>query len=262
MKKPSRSTMVSWSVFTAVYVAAGVLSGSFVLGTLFVFVFLLAGIIVLLVGAIVVSTFNRAPGCHQRLRHVLKRITRRRDRGAIPLDKSVERYLKSHDEAYQSLEKKAIAKGLPTFDEINVFDSLDEREAVRNFFGKSLEEVEDMFCHDAFSYFEDLMWMGPKAFCFYVQALIRYFRSEHSVGDSETVSGFLGVMYWRLECEQHELSDVLGEIRDVVQYISDNPEKFYKSEEGLDADCEFEQQDKDNCQQLLELLASEEKRSK
>src|SRR6185437_15714897 len=57
---------------------------------------------------------------------------------------------------------------LPTAEEINVFDSLDELDAVEHFLGKDLEQAQSLFRENFLRYQEDLMFMGPKAFQFYV----------------------------------------------------------------------------------------------
>jgi hypothetical protein len=51
---------------------------------------------------------------------------------------------------------------LPTREEINVYNSLDEQWAVKMFLGKDLKEAEAMFREGFLSYQEDLMWMGPR----------------------------------------------------------------------------------------------------
>jgi len=63
---------------------------------------------------------------------------------------------------------------LPMRHDINVYDSLNERVACEHFFGRSLDEAEQLFCENALLYQEDLMWMGPAAFRYYVQASARY----------------------------------------------------------------------------------------
>jgi len=55
---------------------------------------------------------------------------------------------------------------LPTAEEINVFDSLDERCAVKNFLGKDLEQARSLYRENFLKRQEDLMWMGPIAFRF------------------------------------------------------------------------------------------------
>jgi hypothetical protein len=55
---------------------------------------------------------------------------------------------------------------LPKKDEINVYGSLDEKRATEHFLGKTLEQAKSLFRMNNLCYFEDLMWMGPKAFNF------------------------------------------------------------------------------------------------
>jgi hypothetical protein len=69
---------------------------------------------------------------------------------------------------------------LPTAEELNPFDDLDGRVACRHFLGKSLAEAEALFRENEIYYQEDLMWMGAKAFCFYVQAAMNYVRRERT----------------------------------------------------------------------------------
>ena len=59
------------------------------------------------------------------------------------------------------------AKRLPSQKDINVYDSVDEQSAVKNFLGKDLDEAEALFRERTFIY-EHLMFMGPVAFCLYV----------------------------------------------------------------------------------------------
>ncbi|WP_435007341.1 hypothetical protein P12x_004665 [Tundrisphaera lichenicola] len=59
---------------------------------------------------------------------------------------------------------------LPSAEEINVFDSLDERAAVRRFLGKDLRQARELFRDNFLAYQEDLMRMGPRAFAFYLPA--------------------------------------------------------------------------------------------
>jgi hypothetical protein len=62
----------------------------------------------------------------------------------------------------------------PSREEINVYDSLDERSACRNFLGKTLDQAEALFRESSLYYQEGLMWMGPVAFRYYIQAAINY----------------------------------------------------------------------------------------
>ena len=98
--------------------------------------------------------------------------------------------------------------GLPTLSDINVHDSLDERWAVGNFLGKTLEQAEELFRESAITYQEDLMFMGPVAFRFYVPAYVNYLRSAASSGDPDAVNCFVSLVRHRWEFEPDELKPV------------------------------------------------------
>jgi hypothetical protein len=93
---------------------------------------------------------------------------------------------------------------LPSAEEINVFDSLDERSAVEHFLGKDLEQAEALFRED--HYWEDLMWMGPIAFRFYVSAAINYLLSDEAENDAYAASSFCSLIGFRLD---HKPADVV-----------------------------------------------------
>ena len=76
---------------------------------------------------------------------------------------------------------------IPTREDINVYGSLDEQAACDHFFGENLKEAEDLFRENSQFYQEDLMWMGPRAFRYYVNAAINYLQSESAGGDSDVL---------------------------------------------------------------------------
>jgi len=101
---------------------------------------------------------------------------------------------------------RAAIMRLPTAEEINpIPDDLDGQHAVQHFLGKTLEEAEALFREDSITYQEDLMFMGPSAFRFYVQAAINYIQSEAATGDSDIVNCIAGILESRLEFEPDEL---------------------------------------------------------
>ncbi|GMU81056.1 MAG: hypothetical protein AMXMBFR47_09270 [Planctomycetota bacterium] len=109
--------------------------------------------------------------------------------------------------------------GLPTREEINVYDSLDERVAVEHFLGRTLDEAEYLFCENPLRYFEDLMWMGPIAFRFYVIAAIRYLtRSPRRVLSGDYFASVIG---FRLDYEPEELKPVGKELLAAFAYLSE-----------------------------------------
>jgi hypothetical protein len=115
---------------------------------------------------------------------------------------------------------------VPTASDINVYDSLDERSACMHFLGKSLAEAEGLFRDNALYYQEDLMFMGPVAFRFYVPAFISYIRSNHSTGDSDAVSCFQGLIQFWVDHYGPEVTPVAGMLASACQYILDSYQKF------------------------------------
>ncbi|MGE0144844.1 MAG: hypothetical protein AB7I19_16025 [Planctomycetota bacterium] len=81
-----------------------------------------------------------------------------------------------------------MASELPTADDINRFDSLDERSAVTHFLDKDLAAAESMLRDNFLHYQEDLIWMGRRAFEFYVRAAIRIGEEAIANGDEDTVN--------------------------------------------------------------------------
>ncbi|HXE42977.1 MAG TPA: hypothetical protein VN516_08125 [Candidatus Baltobacteraceae bacterium] len=135
---------------------------------------------------------------------------------------------------------------LPTREEINVHNSLDERRACENFLGKTLDEAEGLFRENFMWFQEDLMWMGPVAFRFYVPAAIRYLQSEHSNGDSDAISCFVSLLEFRWENEPQEVRPIAAELAAALSYIVENHKKF---------DDEFFEIDSDllsRCEQLIQ----------
>ena len=120
---------------------------------------------------------------------------------------------------------------LPTRDEINVYDDLDGRWACKNFFGKTLEEAEALFRENP-RRDEDLLWMGPIAFRYYVQAAIRFIQSDEGAFQACFINGFRGTLEWRLECQPlEELIPVAGQLAAVCRYVVEHWTKFDANEE-------------------------------
>jgi hypothetical protein len=113
---------------------------------------------------------------------------------------------------------------LPTEEDINVYNSLDEQQAVKHFLNKTLEQAEAMFRDNSAYYQEDLMWMGPKAFQFYLQAVINYIKSDYSIGDSQIISALNAIIKFRFD--EVGFSLAIDKVRDLVDYVINHYEKF------------------------------------
>ncbi|MEW6303463.1 MAG: hypothetical protein AB1705_08340 [Verrucomicrobiota bacterium] len=115
---------------------------------------------------------------------------------------------------------------LPTRQDINVHDSLDERSACEHFLGKNLEEAEALFRENALYYQEDLRFMGATAFRFYVRAVIRYVESEEATGDSDIINCLAGILEHRLEFEAEELVAVAPQLASACRYVCEHYDRF------------------------------------
>ncbi|MDA7978121.1 MAG: hypothetical protein MPJ50_05050 [Pirellulales bacterium] len=110
---------------------------------------------------------------------------------------------------------------VPSYEDINVFDSLDERAAAKNFLGKDLKQAEEMFQEGLEFFTEDLMFMGPQAFCYYVQAAIAYLTSPASKGDETGVFSFCSTLEFWLSEDWEKISPVHNLIQNGVATITE-----------------------------------------
>ena len=115
---------------------------------------------------------------------------------------------------------------LPTRDDINVFDSLDEQSACEHFFGKDLKQAETMFQDNSMAYQEDLMWMGPRAFRYYIEAAKAYVENEDSANDSSFISALSVTLAFRAEHEPMEMAPISRLLAGACHYILENWDKF------------------------------------
>jgi hypothetical protein len=102
---------------------------------------------------------------------------------------------------------------LPTRAEIaDERDPLDGACAIKNFHGKTVAEAEELFAGAANSltYTEDLSWMRPVGFRYYIRAAIRHALSERATGDSDLINGIAGVLAERHERHPRELVPCAG----------------------------------------------------
>lgn len=113
---------------------------------------------------------------------------------------------------------------LPTKDELNIYNSLDEITACKHFYNKTLKEAEVLFRENSLNYCQDLMWMGPKAFNFYLQAATNYLQSDYSAGDNDIINCLHSVVEYRRK--EKEFSLAILRVNTIVGYVIDNYEKF------------------------------------
>ncbi|MDB5297027.1 MAG: hypothetical protein JWO31_3010 [Phycisphaerales bacterium] len=83
-----------------------------------------------------------------------------------------------------------------------------------------------MFRENALYYQEDLMWMGPVAFRFYVPAFIQYIDSVDSQGDADAINCFHGLIRFWLDHYHREVVPVLGSLAAACRYVLNHYDKF------------------------------------
>jgi hypothetical protein len=117
------------------------------------------------------------------------------------------------------LPRVARVMSIPTREQINPYDDLDGRAACDHFLGKSLEQAEALFRENGDYYGGDLMWMGPVAFRYYVQAAIRVVKNESEPRRLEIIPAFVLALEHRLEFERAELVPIAAKLAEVCSYI-------------------------------------------
>ena len=102
---------------------------------------------------------------------------------------------------------------------------LDGWHAWETFGGRSLDEAYAIFQQNAFAYLEDLMWMPPKPFCFYLPVAGRYLESPTSSGDSDMVSCLASTLEFHFE-RGHDISAAFSCIGKIADYVLSHYSKF------------------------------------
>ena len=115
---------------------------------------------------------------------------------------------------------------IPTPSDINIYDSLDERSALQHFHGKDLTAAEALFRENFVYYQEDLMWMGPRAFCYYVQAAIAYLLSPAATGDSDAANTFWSVVESQVDNNRSAIDPAIPSLRDAIESMLVNFSRF------------------------------------
>ena len=103
---------------------------------------------------------------------------------------------------------------------------LDERHAIHMFLGKTAEQAEAMFCRNFLLYQEDLTYMRPPAFRFYLLPAMKYLLSDAADGDSDAASTFCSVLESRLEGDPGALVPIADVVLAGVKSILDRFDRY------------------------------------
>lgn len=84
--------------------------------------------------------------------------------------------------------------------------------AVQHFLGKSVDEAESMFRQESNFYDDDLLWMGPIAFQYYIPAACRYVVSQLPESSPGTLSKFMTLLLFRRLMEPETVKPVAADL--------------------------------------------------
>jgi hypothetical protein len=108
---------------------------------------------------------------------------------------------------------------------------LDERHAVKMFLGKTRARAEEMFRQNFLFYQEDLTYMRPAAFRFYLIPAMQYLLSDAAAGDSDAASTFCHMLEHRLRTEPETLKQMKDVVLDAIRRILDSFARYACSPE-------------------------------
>ena len=103
--------------------------------------------------------------------------------------------------------------------------TLDEKEILRNFLGRTAAEVRAAAGGERFFTTEDYMWMAPEGLKYYLPPLFDYLRSPKSVDDFETSHMLLCSLSFQVEHSKLP-DDLIALIREVADYVDSNRKKL------------------------------------
>ncbi|WP_459556127.1 hypothetical protein [Lacunimicrobium album] len=114
---------------------------------------------------------------------------------------------------------------LPTEDEINpIPENLDGQCAVRNFLGKTRQQIFDEFGENGYYWTEDLMFMGPVAFCFYITPAVDYVVRSRCYGGM--IHAMTLTIQSRLEWGADEIREAFPDLVRFAEHALDHYETY------------------------------------
>lgn len=110
---------------------------------------------------------------------------------------------------------------VPTEQEINPDgNSYDGRAAVNHFLGKTQEQItKELATRLHWYFYEDFIWMGSRAFCFYFPAVADYVTTAEAKNEDQVVENFCNVIESRLKFDIAEIQESFPAIVRFADYI-------------------------------------------
>lgn len=103
--------------------------------------------------------------------------------------------------------------------------TLDAKDVVEHFLGKTQEEARRMFPARSSAYSEDFMWMAADGLRYYLPAALAYLKSEECKDDWEFCHGLLCSLSMQVDWRKTE-RDIVLLIKDVATYADAHRGKF------------------------------------
>lgn len=103
---------------------------------------------------------------------------------------------------------------------------LDEAYAFDHFYGKTLEEAEDMIHELPHYYCEDFKWMPRVPFCFYFKAFKSYLISSRSKDNFYAAISFIGLIEHRVKYRYDWIKEGWPSIIEILNQLADHQD-FY-----------------------------------
>jgi hypothetical protein len=107
---------------------------------------------------------------------------------------------------------------LPSFDEIAADNLADAQLAAQNHHGKTIEDIEAIYREGLVEPLEDLCYMGPVGFCYYVRAAVNYIAGEiRAARDAEVGRLAMAVRGQLGRPELRAVRDLLIDLSELIQ---------------------------------------------
>lgn len=122
---------------------------------------------------------------------------------------------------------------LPTEQEINPEgNSYDGQMAVNHFLRKTREQITlELATRLHWYFYEDYLWMGSRAFCFYFPAVADYVTTAKARTDYQVVDNFCWVIESRLKSDFAQIRDAFPAIIRFAEYVLTHFEEYQEDEE-------------------------------
>lgn len=119
---------------------------------------------------------------------------------------------------------------------VDVPEDMDAKYVIRHFYGKTIEEASELFFLHPYYYEEDLLWMGVKAYFYYIHSIKKHLQSDEGKYDDVFISNVLGTIEHRLKNEpdfKRAFNYQKKGILDILSIIKKNIDDSLMAENGL-----------------------------